>query len=147
MKKEKELAKLEKKLSNLYFWRLMWSFPIKGCIILSILATAIAFPFSLTAGFACLGALVTSLTIDGINYAVYDKVYNTFTEKINKVNSKIKEAETSLTKEVITYEEYKKQNSNTSTLVVNYPNGEKQVSTIFRDKGPIVVEEEDTLNK
>ena len=47
----------------------------------------------------------------------------------------------------ISYEEYKQQNLNASTLVVNYPNGEKSVSTIFRDKGPIVVEEEDTLNK
>ncbi|MBE7074760.1 MAG: hypothetical protein E7376_02130 [Clostridiales bacterium] len=37
--------------------------------------------------------------------------------------------------------------SNVSTLVINYPNGEKNVSTIFWDKGPIVVEDESSITK
>ena len=46
------------------------------------------------------------------------------------------------------YEEERKQMpANTSVSTIHYPNGEKQTSAIFWDKGPIVIEDEDALSK
>ena len=143
MNKEKKLKKLEKRNQNLGFWRLLWSFPIKGVLILSALATVIAFPFNLTAGFACLSVTFASLAISGINHLCYDKIDEIFYEKIRKNNVKISKIKEEIKQETMTYEEYKKQNSNTSTLVINYPDGEKRVSTLFNDNGVIVVDEDE----
>ena len=141
MKKEEKLKKLEKRNQNLGFWRLAWSFPIKGVLILSALATLIAFPFNLTAGFVCLGVAMGSLAISGINHLCYDKIDELFYEKIRKNNLKISKIKDEMKEKTMTYEEYKKQNSNTSTLVINYPDGEKRVSTLFNDKGVINADE------
>ena len=43
-------------------------------------------------------------------------------------------------------DDFKKQHPNTSMLIVEYPGGEKRVSAICLDKGPIVIEE-DSLSK
>lgn len=46
------------------------------------------------------------------------------------------------------YEEERKQMpTNTSVSTIHYTNREKQISAIFWDKGPIVIEDEDTLSK
>lgn len=46
------------------------------------------------------------------------------------------------------YEEERKQMpANTSVSTIHYPNGEKQTSAIFWEKGPIVIEDEDVLGK
>ena len=46
------------------------------------------------------------------------------------------------------YEQERKQiPANTSVSTIHYPNGEKQTSAIFWDKGPIVIKDEDTLSK
>ena len=46
------------------------------------------------------------------------------------------------------YEDERKQiPANTSVSTIHYPNGETQTSAIFWDKGPIVIEDEDTLSK
>ena len=142
MKNKKKLQKLEKRNQNLGFWRLLWSFPIKGVLILSTLATLIAFPFNLTAGFICLGVAMGSLAISGINHLAYDKVDEVFYEKIRKNNVEIDKIKEQMKEETITYEEYKKQ-ENISTLVIDYPDGEKRVSTLFNDKGVIVVDEDE----
>lgn len=143
MKREEKLKKLEKRNQNLGFWRFLWSFPIKGVIILSTIATLVAFPIDLMAGLVCVGITLGSLTINGVNYLIYDKVDGVFYEKIRKNNLEISKIREQMKEKTITYAEYKNQNSNASTLVVNYPDGEKSVSTLFNDKGAIVVDEDE----
>ena len=61
-------------------------------------------------------------------------------QQIAKLSYPLLKGATSIVAEA---EDFRQKHPNTSVLVINYPDGEKRVSAVFWDKGPIVIGDKD----